>query len=221
MTGKTENKLRRALGFKALTRYYDPLFAAFLNEREIRESFIRGLGLKSGHRVLDLGCGTGTLLMMMSASASNLDLVGVDPDPDVIAIAKNKLVGNGCVLNLRQIGAESARFEPESFDRVVSSLVFHHLTDEAKRTSLENSYKWLKSGGELHIMDWGRPRSPVQAAAMVVERLLDGIANTSASFNGRLPLLIKESGFGFVEEIGRIETLIGTAYTYKAVKPAE
>jgi len=59
-------------------------------------------------------------------------------------------------------------FAPSSFDRVVSSLVFHHLTSENKRRTLVKVRELLRPGGELHIADWGRPHNALMRVAALV-----------------------------------------------------
>jgi len=50
-------------------------------------------------------------------------------------------------------------YPDNSFDRVVSSLVFHHLTRENKIHSLKEVFRVLKPQGELHVLDFGKDGS--------------------------------------------------------------
>jgi len=49
------------------------------------------------------------------------------------------------------------RFPDKVFDRVFSVSFFHHLAHNDKRRVLDEIYRVLRLGGELHIADWGNP----------------------------------------------------------------
>src|SRR2546426_12468037 len=69
----------------------------------------------------------------------------------------------------------------------LSSLVLHHLSREQKRWTLRELHRVLRSGGWLHIADWGEARSVPQRIGAWLEQLFDGYDNTSDNFLGRLP----------------------------------
>jgi SAM-dependent methyltransferase len=101
-------------------------------------------------------------------------------------------------------------YADESFDRVVSSLFFHHLTRENKLKTLREVWRVLKRGGGLHIADWGLPANFLMQIASRGIELLDGAETTSDNFKGLLPKLTAEAGFESVAEINYYNTLFGT-----------
>ncbi len=117
---------------------------------------------------------------------------------------------------------EGMAFDPpfgaKSFDRVVSSLVFHHLSTEDKRRTLSKVRKLLKPGGELHIADWGEARNRLMRLAFLGVQLLDGFETTSDNVQGRLIPLMKEAGFMYVQETHHEMTVFGTLSLYRALK---
>ena len=108
-------------------------------------------------------------------------------------------------------------FGTGSFDRIVSSLVFHHLTTADKRRTLAKARELLVPGGELHIADWGRPQNAWMRFAFLGVQLLDGFETTSDSVRGRLVPLMKEAGLLSVEETHRENTIFGTLAFYRGI----
>ena len=207
-----------ALGFRALTRLYDPLLRLTLREEEFKGRLIAGARIQAGHSVLDLGCGTGTLALMVKRTQPQAAVTGVDGDSDVLAIARRKVEAAGVDVKFREGLAFQLPFEDSSFDRVLSSLVFHHLTTPDKARSLAEVFRVLQPGGELHIADWGRPQNALMALAALGIRLLDGAETTRANLHGEMPALIENAGFSAVDEGYRGMTVFGTLSLYSGVR---
>ena len=205
-----------ALRFRSLTRFYDRVLHATLKEEKFKQLLVAQANVQPGERVLDVGCGTGTLTILAKRSAPEAHVVGLDGDPEALAVARDKAAREGVELELVQSLAWEAPFAPASFDRVVSSLVFHHLTTENKRRTLRKIREWLRPGGELHVADWGRPHDPLMRAAFLPVQLLDGFETTRDSVRGVLPSLMREAGFAEVAETHRERTLFGTLSLYRA-----
>lgn len=207
-----------ALAFRALTRWYDPVLSAFLPEAKVRRHLVECLGLEPGQRVLDLGCGTGTLLVAMHAACRGAEFTGLDIDPQILALASRKLKDAGVAIFTVQSSAVHPPFSPGSFERVVSSLVLHHLPASDHVPMLAHALELLAPGGELHLIDWGPPRGALQRTAAAIERLADGWKRTADSFEGRLPELLRSAGFANVEKMQRIETRVGAIDHYRATR---
>ena len=109
-------------------------------------------------------------------------------------------------------------YEDESFDRVVSSLFFHHLTRENKLKTLREVKRILKSNGELNIADWGLPANSMMKGSSYLIQLLDGSETTADSFNGLLPKLMTNAGFETIEETNLFNSLFGTIRLHKSRK---
>jgi ubiquinone/menaquinone biosynthesis C-methylase UbiE len=50
-------------------------------------------------------------------------------------------------------------YQGDCFDRVLTTLVLHHLNRENKQRALGEAYRVLRAGGQLHIADWGKPHN--------------------------------------------------------------
>jgi ubiquinone/menaquinone biosynthesis C-methylase UbiE len=190
-----------------------------MREEKIKGRLVDGLHLAPGQRVLDLGCGTATLTLMIKAACPGASVFGIDGDPDVLRIGREKAKQRGLDVTLTEAMAYAPPFQPGSFERVVSSLVFHHLSSEDKRRTLASVFALLRPSGELHIADFTRSGNPIVRAAMLGFGLFDGLANTRDNLKGRLPLLIEEAGFREVAETHRESTLFGPLAFYRGVRP--
>jgi len=206
-----------ALRFRSLTRFYDRVLRATLKEEKFKVLLVEQARVRPGQRVLDLGCGTGTLTILVKKAAPAATVVGLDGDPEALALAREKAAREGVEIEFQEALAWEAPFEPASFDRVVSSLVFHHLTTENKQRTLRKIRDWLRPGGELHVADWGRAQDLLMRLAFLPVQLLDGFETTSDNVRGLLVPLIREAGFEEVAETRRERTVFGTLSLYRAV----
>ena len=210
-----------ALGFDWLTRFYDPVLRATLREDKFKRLLIDQARLQAGQDVLDLGCGTATLTIMLKRRCPEAKIVGLDGDSNVLAIAREKIAAAGVDVELHEGMAFALPFAPRSFDRVVSSLVLHHLTTDNKRRTLAKVREVLRPGGELHVADWGKPHNALMWLASLGIWWLDGAETTADNLNGRLVRLMKEAGFSRVAETHQEMTIFGTLSLYRAVVPRE
>lgn len=199
-----------ALRFGALTKFYDPLMAGALRESTWKAQLVAQVGATAGMRLLDLGCGTGTLTLLLAQAAPDAHVTGVDADPDALGRARAKAAAAGTTIELVEGMSSSLPFPEASFDRVVSSLLFHHLTLAGKRATLAEARRVLRPNGELHIADWGRPHDALMRAAFLPVQLLDGFATTADNVRGALPGLVAAAGFDGVRETRRRRTMFGT-----------
>lgn len=208
-----------ALRYESLTRFYDPVLRATLKEDRFKRLLVEQAALRPGQRVLDVGCGTATLTILLKQACAEAEVTGLDGDAKVLDLARTKAKAAGLDIALAQGLAWEAPFPPASFDRIVSSLVFHHLTTEEKRRTLTRVRELLKRGGEVHIADWGKAQSPVMRVAFLAIQLLDGFATTTDNVRGFLPTFMAEAGFRAVEETHREMTVFGTLSLYRGVAP--
>jgi len=191
---KTEEKYVSALHFDWLTRFYDPIMQFTLREKKFKRELIKQANIQSGQRVLDLGCGSGTLTILLKQMHPDAKIVGLDGDAKILEIARRKIAVTDLAIELKAGLSFDMDFPDETFDRVVSSLLFHHLTPANKRRTFVEIHRVLKPGGELHIADWGKPTNILMRAAFFFVQILDGFETTKDNVVGRLPVLFEEAG---------------------------
>jgi SAM-dependent methyltransferase len=106
-------------------------------------------GIRTGNRVLDVGCGTGVLAReARSRVGREGQVVGLDLNEGMLAVATRTEPN----IEWRQGDAASLPFEDASFDVVVSQFALMYFPDRA--TSLGEMWRTLEPGGRLAIAAW-------------------------------------------------------------------
>lgn len=208
-----------ALRYGWLTAFYDPLVRWTTRESTFKRALVAQVAVRPGERVLDLGCGTATLSLALKRDQPAAGVTGLDGDPAILAIARDKARKAGVAIALDQGYSYDLPYPDASFDRVVSSLLFHHLGQTHKQRTLTEVFRVLVPGGDLHIADWGRAQNALLRGAFFVVQLLDGFATTTDNVKGLLPRFVAEAGFQDVRETRRLATPLGTMSLYAARKP--
>lgn len=216
---RREDGIVRALGPHLGVALYDPIVALVMRERLFRGRLVAQVlsGAPTGDPldVVELGCGTGTNSIRLAAAGACV--IGFDADPEILARARRK---KGADLVEWRSGRVEAPGLPEaSCDRVVLSLVLHHLPDAAKLTTLRSAHALLRPGGRIHVADWGPPADPAMRLAFAGLQRVDGKANTQSMADGKLPIFLNEAGFIATKTHTRLRTAAGLLELTSAAAP--
>jgi ubiquinone/menaquinone biosynthesis C-methylase UbiE len=202
-----------AAGVDWLLPLYDPLNRLLLREERTRGGLVSAAGIAPGSRVLDLGCGTGALSVLIAQRHPDARVRAIDPDPKALARARAKAARAGVAVEFAQGFGDALPWPDASFERVLSSLVLHHLTTDEKRGALAEARRVLAPRGSLHVLDFGPPTARVDRWLTFFVHHDGRIADNLA---GRLPALMREAGFADARETGRVRTLFGSLSLYAA-----
>ncbi len=205
-----------ALSYDWLTSLYDPVVALTTREKTFKRVLTEQAGIGVNHRVLDLACGTATLSILLKQKQPRAKVVGIDGDAKILEIAKMKVRRAGLEIQFDKGMSFDLPYEDESFERIVSSLFFHHLTRKHKLKTLREVKRVLKSKGEFHIADWGLPANSFMNGLSYSIQLLDGFETTADNFNGLLPKIMADAGFEQIEETNHYNTLFGTIRLHRS-----
>src|SRR5574341_1625144 len=207
MSQRTNEKYIPALNHDWLTPFYDAVMSTLMREKTIKGDLVRRVEILPGHRVLDLGCGTATLTLMMKQAEPEAEVVGVDGDEQILTIARAKVAREGVEIQLDQGMAYALPYPDGCFDRVVSSLVIHHLTSENKQRAFQEAFRILKPDGELHVLDFGPPR---HLWAHLLAPFMLGFEEVADNLAGRLGEMLTLAAFQSVEMPRHYGSVFGT-----------
>ena len=215
MSATQQREFLPALRFRFLTGVYDPVIRVATRETATKGRLVELAGLRDGQRVLDVGCGTATLALIAKEKVPGAELVGIDADPEMLARGREKARAAGADIQLDVGMADELPYEDASFDRVLSSLVFHHLPRPVKEATAREVARVLRPGGELHVADFGRQRDPAMWTLSRLVRYGDG-STTVDNFAGALPEIFSAAGLRCEGERDRMRTGFGSLSFYRA-----
>ena len=189
-----------AAGLDVFLPGYD-LLTRMLGMRPVYDEFVAKVELFDGVRVLEIGCGTGNITQRLKRAEPGAQVTGVDPDPRALARAGRKL-RTAAGISFDRGYAQELPYADGSFDRVLSSMMLHHLDDDVKAAAVAEVLRVLRPGGSMHIVDVVGPHG------------------ASAHDGTVIPALLRTSGFEDVTEFGsRRLRLFGQVRFYRGIRP--
>ena len=196
-----------AAGRDAYLPFYD-LFTRTLGVTAIHDNLIRQAALATGQRVLEIGCGTGNLSLRAARTQPGVDVLGTDPDPLALARAERKIRA-GQSIRFERAYAQELPYADGAFDRVLSSLMLHHLDDDAKTATLAEVARVLRPGGSVHIADFtGEARG---AHGFLSRRM-----RKAGHVTDDIPGFLRAAGLQAIETSTRHHRVIGGVAYYRA-----
>ena len=145
-------------------RYYDWVvnIITWGRTKAIHKETLTLANLQPGDAVLDIGCGTGLLLLeaekIIGAKGT---AVGLDVEPAMITQAKQHAAQNNSRAQFEVASIDHSPDADNSFAVILSTLMYHHLTEEQKPAGLRELRRVLKPDGRLLIVDLNPSRHSI------------------------------------------------------------
>jgi arsenite methyltransferase len=131
-----------------LARDYDRISAT--RQFEFGKQLVAALNLRTGERVLDIGCGTGILTHHIAEAVGPRGrALGIDPLPSRIHIAHDRARNRSNIAFEVSDVYDLAHHRDQSFDVIVCNSVFHWLPD--KTMPLLSFWRMLRPAGRIGI----------------------------------------------------------------------
>jgi ubiquinone/menaquinone biosynthesis C-methylase UbiE len=204
-----------AAGHDALLPAYD-LLTRLLGMNKVYSALIAQAELTDEMRVLEIGCGTGNLTTRAKRAHPGIELVGSDPDPKALARAQRKARGMTGI-RFEHGYAQQLPFANGQFDRVLSSMMLHHLDDDTKASAAAEIHRVLRPGGTLHIVDVGGSMTP--GDGFMARRMLRS-PHIVGNLGDAIPRLLRRVGLECTVVDSRRHRLVGRLTFYRATRPA-
>ena len=177
--------------------------------------------VRPGLRVLEIGCGTGALTVL--AAQKGAEIVAFDVSGPMLGMARRKVDAAGLSdqVRLEEWGvAGMDALDDESFDVVLSTLVFSELSADERAWSLRHALRVLRPGGRLGIVDEVTPEGLGEklvhgAVRLPLLLLTFALTQTTTQPVDGLPELVSEAGFRVEKEE---RTALGSLLYLLAVK---
>jgi len=210
----TKDEYIPALSYRFLTPFYDFIQKYIVRDVRYKSLLLEQADIKPGQHVLDLGCGTGTLAIMAKLTQPSADVSGLDADPDMLKVARFKSNEQHAPVKFDVGFTNKLPYPDATFDRVVSSIMIHHLKTPDKETTAHEVFRVLKPGGQLHIIDFGKPYT---LYGKILGPFLYKFEEANDNIEGRLPEIFGTPGLK-TEIVGHFWTFFGDLAFLKGVK---
>jgi ubiquinone/menaquinone biosynthesis C-methylase UbiE len=203
-----------ALSYRFLTPFFDFIQKYIVRDVRYKTLLIEQANAQPGQKVLDLGCGTGTLAIMAKELQPGAKVSGLDADPDMLKVAKFKAGEQNTDVTFDVGFTNELPYSDESFDIVMSSIMVHHLKTPDKEQTAREVFRVLKPGGELHIIDFGKP---VSWYGKLLRPFLHNFEEANDNIDGKLPEMFGAPGLK-TEVTGYFYTFFGDLAFIKGKK---
>ena len=206
----SQREFLSAAGHDVFLPLYDPL-VRFMGFDRARRELISAANIEPDHNILDIGCGTGTLVVNLKRQYGSAQVVGLDPDLKALRRARIKAARASVSVQLDQGFADQLPYENESFDRIFSSFMFHHLNKQERENMLREVLRILKPAGLFHLVDFIAD----DASHGFLDRLFRSHAQMKDNSDERILCLMSHTGFTNpvkVKEGNMLFGLLRTAY---------
>jgi SAM-dependent methyltransferase len=127
-------------------------YEAFMGRwsKRLAPAFLDFAGIRDGERVLDVGCGTGSLTFSITERADVASIEAIDFEEQFVEALRQQ--NKDPRINARQGDACALTFDDRQFDRALSLLVLHFVSEPAK--AISEMRRVVRPGGVVAATVW-------------------------------------------------------------------
>lgn len=184
---------------------YDPL-VKLAGVEPTRKILLELADMQAARRILDVGCGTGTLATLAKQLYPQAAVTGIDPDAGALARGRRKAARARVAIRFDQGFADALPYPDSSFDRVFSSLMFHHVSAEQKVAMLREIRRVLTAEGTFYLVDFLRPEN---GAKGILAHRMHSNSHLLDNSEARILTLLHQAGFSQAEMVLTSTALFG------------
>jgi S-adenosylmethionine-diacylgycerolhomoserine-N-methlytransferase len=143
-----------------------------------RDQLIRGLDLKIGDSLCEVGCGTSRNLIKIADTWPGVSLYGIDASDEMLKTARQSLTLRHLDQRITLAQAYAQNFDPlelfgsnTPYDHILFSYSLSMIP--TWQESVDHALTLLKIGGKIHIVDFGDQSGLPKWFARLLKRWLD------------------------------------------------
>ena len=159
--GSADASQRVAAVFDQVSSRYDLMndLMSIGTHRILKRVFCESLGLRKGHRVLDVAGGTGDIARLICPIVSSEGSVTVlDSNESMVRVGRDRLIEKGFAeVPFVVADALAIPFDNSSFDCITMAFGIRNVVD--KEQALAECRRVLKPGGRVAILEFSKPAS--------------------------------------------------------------
>jgi ubiquinone/menaquinone biosynthesis C-methylase UbiE len=168
-------------------------------------------GVRSGQRVIDVGCGPGALTKELVDRVGPANVFAVDPSEPFVAAVRGRFPG----VDVRLAAAEQLPFADKAFDAALAQLVVHFMSDPV--AGLREMARVVRDGGVIAACVWDHAgeRGPLSIFWQAARELDPNVTDESRRAGARagdLAELFVRAGLRNVESTALVATVVHATF---------
>jgi demethylmenaquinone methyltransferase/2-methoxy-6-polyprenyl-1,4-benzoquinol methylase len=122
-----------------------------------KRSFVRRIGPRAHHTILDVAGGTGDISFLMHSASGGADITVSDINPDMLAVGQARAADRGLTGKLKwaEANAEKLPFADNTFDIYTIAFGLRNVTHID--TALREALRVLRPGGRFFCLEFSKP----------------------------------------------------------------
>jgi len=164
-----------SVSYSLISRFYELLDVIYFRKNKNNPRFILLNKIPNNDsKLLEVAVGTAKNSILLGKYKPKIKITGIDLSEEMLEIAKNNISREKIQnIQLLKMDAMDMRFEKETFDFIIISLLFHELEEDISNKILEECEKILKNDGKLYILEWEEPKKFTQKIMFFTIKILE------------------------------------------------